>query len=229
MQEHTAGDPVTSRAPQATQRPRREDIGDLIVLHLYGSYREMGRQQVELLGPVARDVYELQLADWNRLISGFGTLAKIADRSLPRFWMTTGSRYERSGYYEEVRGMADGLGVSGADGWRGVLGVLGSGTTTFVATRSASADGTAIIGKNSDWSDRYGLRRPLVCHYHPTGGDLPHIMATWPLLSFPVMGINEAGFALGVNFFNADQVLGLGLPQWVYRCARPRWNTRPKS
>ena len=34
--------------------PRREDRGDLIVLHLYGLYYEMGRQQAELLGPVAR-------------------------------------------------------------------------------------------------------------------------------------------------------------------------------
>ena len=37
-------------------QPRREDKGDLIVLHLYGSYRQMGRQQIELLGPVGRDL-----------------------------------------------------------------------------------------------------------------------------------------------------------------------------
>src|SRR3990172_10038500 len=177
-------------------RPRCEDIGGLIVLHLYGSYREMGRQQVELLGSIARDLYEFQLADWRRLISSFGVLAKLVDRFLPRFWMSVGPRYDRSGLYEEIRGFADGLGVSTPDAWRGVFGVLGSGTTTFVATRTATADGGAIIGKNSDWTDSYGRRPPVVSHYHPNNGDLAFILAGWPLLPSPATGINEAGFAL---------------------------------
>lgn len=41
------------RACAAAARPRREDRRDLIVLHLYGLYYEMGRQRAELLGPVA--------------------------------------------------------------------------------------------------------------------------------------------------------------------------------
>ena len=206
-------------ARPAAGQPRREDRGDLIVLHLFGSYREMGRQQVELLGPVARDVYELQLADWRRLISGFGILAKLADRFLPRFWMSTGPQYDRSGLYEEIRGYADGLGVSAPDAWRGAFGVLGSGTTTFVATRTATADGSAIIGKNSDWTDSDGRRPPVVCHYHPDNGDLDFILAGWPLLPSPATGINEAGLALGLNFFTADQILGLWMPEWPYRRA----------
>lgn len=201
-------------------KPRREDQGDLIVLHLYGSYRDMGRQHVELLGPLAREAYALNRADWDRLLDQFGTLVRLADLLVPRVSMLLGPRYDKSGLYEEIAGMADGLGVSAAEGWRGLFGVLGGGlTTTFVATRTATADGSAIIGKNSDWSDGYGLRRPVVSHYHPTNGDLTYVMATWPLLSFPVVGVNEAGFALGLNFFNADQVLGLGLPQWPWRRA----------
>lgn len=206
--------------PNVSGEPRREDHGDLIVLHLYGSYRDMGRQQVELLGPLAREVYALNRADWDRLLDQFGTMVRLADLLVPRVSMLLGRRYDKSGLYEEIAGMADGLGVSAAEGWRGLFGVLGGGlTTTFLATRTATADGSAIIGKNTDWSDGYGLRRPVVSHYHPTNGDLAHVMATWPLLSCPVVGVNEAGFALGLNFFNADQILGFGLPQWPWRRA----------
>ena len=58
--------------------PRREDHGDLIVLHLYGSYREMGRQHVELLGPLAREVYDLQHRDWMGLAAELGLAERAA-------------------------------------------------------------------------------------------------------------------------------------------------------
>lgn len=206
--------------PTATGEPRREDRGDLIVLYLHGSYREMGRQHVGLLGPVAREVYALNRADWDSLIGQFGPAARLVDLLLPGFWMRFGPRYERSSLYEEIAGMADGLRVSAADAWRGVFGVLGGiSTTTFLATRSATADGGAIIGKNSDTGDGYGRRRPIVSHYHPTNGDLAYVMAAWPMLSFPLVGVNEAGFGLGMNFFIADQILGFGLPHWPWRRA----------
>ncbi len=209
---------VPAVAP-AGDTPRREDQGNLIVLHLYGQYRDMGRQHVELLGPLARDVYDLQRADWGRLISSLGLAGRMVDATLPPFWSGLWSRWEGSGMYAEINGMADALGVSGADAWRGAFGVLGSGTTTLVATGSATADGSAIVAKNSDWTDSYGLRRPMVIHYNPVNGDLPHVMATWPLLNCPVMGVNSAGFAIGINFFMADQVLGVGPTQWPWRRA----------
>ncbi len=197
----------------------REDRGDLIVLHLRGSYREMGRQQVELLGPLAQEVYEVQRADWYGLIKDLGFAGKLADLILPRFWTSLWFRFEKSGYYEEMNGMADALRVSRADGWRGVVGALGSGSTVFLATRSATPDGQAIVGRNVDWPDRYGCRRPVVSHYHPTNGDLAHVIATWPILGFPIVGLNEAGLALSMNFFAADEILGLGRSQWPWRRA----------
>ena len=200
-------------------QPRREDHGALIVLHLYGTYHAMGRQHVELLGTLARDVYELQRADWARLIASLGAVGKIVDSALPPFWSGLWWRWEGSHLYDEINGMADALGVSGADAWRGVFGVLGSGTTTFLATGTATADGSAIIGKNTDWTDSYGLRRPVVIHYNPSNGDLPHVMATWPLLGAPLVGVNSAGFAIGMNFFMADEVLGFGPTQWPWRRA----------
>ncbi len=207
---------MTVQAAPSNQ-PRREDRGDLIVLHLYGSYYEMGRQQIELLGPLARDIYALHRYDWSSLIGGFGALARVADALLPRFQMTVGPRYDESSFYQEIRGIGDALGVAGTAAWRGVFGSLGGATTTFVATRSATADGHAILAKNSDWPDRYGRRPPMVTCYHPDNGDLPHVVAGWPLTPLGAAGVNQAGLALGLNFFNADQVLALGLPRWPYR------------
>lgn len=207
----------TTAAPRS--KPRREDCGALVVLHLYGSYREMGRQHVELLGPIARDVYELQREHWARLIESVGAIGRVADSALPRFWMDFWWRWEGSRNYEEIRGMAEALGVSGPDACRGVLGILGSGTTTLVATGKATADGMAVIAKNSDWTDCDGVRRPLIIHCNPDNGDLPHVIATWPLLGCPIVGLNSAGFAIGVNFFMADQVLGFGPVQWPWRRA----------
>jgi len=177
----------------------------------------MGRQQIELLGPLARNIYELHRADWRLLLSGFGVLASIADRFLPRFWMTAGPRYDDSGTYDEILGFSDGLGVSASAAWRGVYGSLGGATTTFVATRTATRDGNAILAKNSDWPDRYGKRPPLVIHYDPDNGDQSHVVAGWPLTPSGAAGLNASGVALGLNFFNADQILALGRPRWPYR------------
>jgi hypothetical protein len=202
----------------AAPAPRREDVGDLIVLHLYGSYREMGRQQVDLLGQTARDMYDMHRADWSQLLSGFGTMARVADTFLPRLWMRLGRGYDDSGFYDEIGGIGDGLRVSPAAAWRGVFGSLGGQTTTFAATRAATADGNAILAKNSDWPDRYGRRPQMVTHYHPDNGDLGHVVAGWPLTPLGAAGLNEAGLAYGLNFFNADQVLHIGLrPRWPYR------------
>ena len=193
--------------------PSREDHGDLIVLHLRGTQRQMGRQHAELLGPLARGIYEIHREDWDRLIRQLGAAGTVANAILPAWWMGGWRRFERSGLYEFVLGVGDALKVSPANAWRGVFGFLGSGTTTFLAGRSATADGAAMIGKNSDWSDLGGRRAPVVMDCQPAGG-LRYIGAGWPLIPFPHTAVNEAGFALGINFFNANEVLALALPRW---------------
>src|SRR5262245_6862333 len=104
-------------ASAAAAEPRREDHGDLVVLHVEGTYREMGRQQVELLGPLARDVYAFNRADYARSIRAAG----LATRLLDRFGMPIASRMLRgdpSGIGEQIAGIAEGLGVAPRDAMR---------------------------------------------------------------------------------------------------------------
>lgn len=208
-----------SAAPaRAEGEPRREDRGDLVVLHLAGSYEEMGRQMAELMRGELRDVYRLQHESYERLLAQAGFGAGLLDRLLFPAWSAFGPLYEKSGFHDEIRGMAAGLDLPPRELLRAMFS-LSAGSTVFVATRSATLDGAALIGRNVDWDDASGRRRPVVIHYHPDNGDLDHVSVGWPLVGLPTVGLNEAGFALSFNFFLSEPRVGLALPQWPHRRA----------
>jgi hypothetical protein len=196
----------------------RRDLGDLIVLDVGGSYPEMGRQQATLLGDDLRRVYRVQLDDHERSVARGGAGDRILDAIGIPIWSAIGGYFEDSHFHEELAGMAEGLGVPRRDLMRALL-ALGGGSTVFAATRSATADGNALIGRNVDWDDDLGARRPLVVHLHPDGGDIEHLFVGWPLVGVPTVGLNEAGFALSFNYFETDPQVGLWLPQWPHRRA----------
>jgi hypothetical protein len=198
--------------------PSRRDLGDLIVLEVSGSYEEMGRQQAELLGEDLRRVYEWQRADHARAVARGGFGAWLLDAVGIPIWAAIGGAFEDSHFHEELAGMAAGLGIARSDLMRALLS-LGGGSTVFAATRSATADGQALIGRNVDWGDALGARRPLVMRVTPTNGDLAHLFVGWPLSGLPTVGINEAGFALSFNYFETDPQVGMWLPQWPHRRA----------
>jgi hypothetical protein len=190
-----------------TGTPRREERGDLIVLYLYGSYYDMGRQQAQLLGPVAQRMYAYHLDKYRRGLAAGGLGLRVQDFGM-RLLTWVGPWYEQSGFFDEMNGIADGLGVPRADLLRAVV-ATAFGSTVFAATRSATQDGGAIIGRNVDWDDGDGTMRPVVMHFHPNNGDLAYIMGGWPLIGAPAIGMNEAGLALSFNFFVADEVVGV--------------------
>ena len=204
-------------ASAAAAEPRREDHGDLVVLHVEGTYREMGRQQVELLGPLAREVYAFNRVDYARSIRAAGLAARGFDRlGLPiASWRL---RSDPSGMGEQIAGIAEGLGVAPREAMRAGF-ALDAGSTVFLATGSATADGAALIGRNADWGDAGGRRRPVVTIFRPTHGDLAHIAGGWPLLTLPVIGLNEAGFALSMNFFETEPLLQPFGGAWPHRRA----------
>ena len=199
-------------------QPSRRDAGDLIVLEVSGSYEQMGRQQAELLGDDLRRVYVLQKADHDRAVASGGAGAAVLDAVGIPAWAAIGGAFDDSSLHDELAGMAAGLGVSRSDLMRALLS-LGGGSTVFAATRSATADGAALVGRNVDWDDGLGARRPVVVHYRPDNGDIEYLFAGWPLVGVPTVGVNAAGFALSFNYFETDPQVGMLLPQWPHRRA----------
>ena len=203
--------------PASDRVPRREDRGGLIVLYLYGSYEEMGRQEARLLGQTAIDAETLYGDHWKGLLARMGAGVKIADALWLPVLSWSGPLYEQSGMFAESVGISRELGISRTDSVRLFYGGIFGGSTSFVATRKATMGGGAILGRNIDWGDDGGLRRPVVVHYHPNNGDLAHISVGWQLGRIPIAGLNEAGLAVSINFFENDQMVGLNFPQFAYR------------
>jgi hypothetical protein len=210
----------------STVNAHREDYGALSVLDVYGSYRDMGCQQVELLGPEARemgDLYRSRLAD---VVRARGVSTRLMGAVLFPLWAMVGPFHDDSSFFDEAFGIAEALRISDADAVRLVYGaVFGGGSTAFAATRTATADGGAIVGRNVDWSDDGGRRRPIAIRYHPANGDLVHVIATWPLVLIPIVGINEAGLTVSINFFDADKMIAFRIPRFLYRRVLQRATT----
>ncbi|GAB4343238.1 MAG: hypothetical protein Kow0099_21540 [Candidatus Abyssubacteria bacterium] len=206
------------------EEPRREDIGDLIVLHLYGSYEEMGRQEAELLEQDLRRVYEYQIENYKDLVADGGLRGRFLNNVIIPLHSALSPLSDGSGLYEEIGGMASGLGVPRRNALRALLS-LAAGSTVFAATRSATVDGEALIGRNVDWYDGFGRRRPLVAVYHPDGEELDYIFCGWPLVGVPTVGLNEAGLAISFNFFVTDPQVSLFFPSWPHRRALQKART----
>jgi hypothetical protein len=204
--------------------PRREEHGDLIVLYVRGSHREMGRQQAELLGDDLRRVYEHQRAEYRRGLERAGRGARVAERLLLPFASAVNRLGDESGFAAEAAGLARGLGVAPRDVLRAQFS-LDAASTVFAATRGATADGGPLLGRNVDWGDARGLRRPVVTHYDPDDGDLRHVAAHWPLNPLFTVGLNEAGFALSFNFFETEPLVSVLRPSWPHRLALQRART----
>jgi len=88
-------------APASDRVPRREDRGGLIVLYLYGSYEEMGREEARLLGQTAIDAETLYGDHWKGLLAKMGVGVKIADALWLPVLSWTGLLYEQSGMFAE--------------------------------------------------------------------------------------------------------------------------------
>jgi hypothetical protein len=188
--------------PAAAAEPRRIDHGDLIVLEVYGSYHEMGQQLGELLGEDGRRVLELNL-EFYRASQPGGLGAWFFDRIvLP---LATRFMSDDTGVMDEASGYAEAMGMSRTDFLRSQIGAgTAGGSTVLAATRSATADGNALLVRNVDWIDFGGLLKPTVIHYHPDNGDQEYLSAGWPLLQIPTVGINESGLAFSLNYFATD-------------------------
>ncbi len=111
--------------------PRREDRGGLIVLYLYGSYEEMGRQEARLLGQTAIDGETLYGDHWKGLLARMGAGVKIANALWLPVLSWAGPLYEQSGMFAESAGISEELGISRTDSVRLFYGGIFGGSTSL--------------------------------------------------------------------------------------------------
>jgi hypothetical protein len=197
------------------------------VLEVGGSYEEMGRQQADLLGDDLRRVYAVQRQEHERAVARGGFGDRVLDAVGIPLWSGIGGHFEDSHFHEELAGMAAGLGVAPRDLLRALL-ALGGGSTVFAATRSATADGQALIGRNVDWDDALGARRPVVVRLRPTNGDLEHLFVGWPLWdSRP--SVSTRRLRALVHLFRTRSAGGDVAPRGVHRRVAPARERRRRN
>jgi hypothetical protein len=202
-------------ASAGAAEPRRIDHGDLIVLEVHGSYHEMGRQLGELLGEDGQRVLELNLEFYRRSQPG-GAGAWFFDRIV----LPLAARFmsDDTSVMDEASGYAEAMGVSRTDFLRSQIGAgTAAGSTVLAATRSATADGNALLVRNVDWIDFGGLLKPTVIHYHPDNGDQEYLSAGWPLLQIPTVGVNASGLAFSLNYFATEPQMEPTSRSYPYR------------
>lgn len=215
--------PLLLAGPASASEPRRIDHGDLIELDVYGSYEEMGGQLAELLGDDGQRVLELNLEFYRRTRPG-----GIGDWLFDRVVLPLAARFmsDDTGVTDEAAGYARVMGVPRSDFLRSQIGAgSAGGSTVLAATRSATADGNALLVRNVDWIDFGGLLKPTVIHYHPDNGDQEYLSAGWPLLQIPTVGINESGLAFSLNYFATDPQMQPTSRSYPYRRVLQRATT----
>ena len=80
------GVPMTT----AAAAPHRENHGALTVLDVFGSYEEMGRQEVVLLGDDVHEAAELYGDHWRGLVRAQGAFGSVIDGLMLPLWTTFG-------------------------------------------------------------------------------------------------------------------------------------------
>ena len=133
------------------QQGQREDQGDLIVLHVYGSYRDMGRQQVELLGDEAARQKAQRSVAFDQAIAGQGLIARAFNAALLSPVLKFALLFEKSHFYDELDGVGDGLGISRTEAFRIYAGAI-FGICRFNGIRRCSR--CDCRSRRDHWSQR---------------------------------------------------------------------------
>ncbi len=178
----------------------------ITVAHLAGSYREMGRQQVELMEDGVRAGADFLLNDpLYSSIFAYAETGGLADSA--ESWAFDGVR-------EECQGMAEAAERAGIEGWttraclntsyllvilEDLQGPRKPACTQFVAAAGATADGKTVHGRNLDWARlQFIIDHPTIIVRHPEGKH-SWLEVGFPGDTFALTAINDQGLMAAVN------------------------------
>jgi predicted choloylglycine hydrolase len=211
-------------AASSTQKARLTSVGNVRIMHLFGTPFEMGRQHGRLL----KAEVQLLFRDYIVAFAGGQTQVaigtKVAELSmLPHI---------PKAYVEEMRGVAAGSGLSFeqvlvAQAFLDIKKVVQCSTVAL--TGKASESNEPMLGRNLDFpSLGFIHRHSIVVVRHPSDGQVT-VSVGWPLLLGTFSGMNASGVSLAMMEVYTKTSSLNGMPYaLLYRQALESSKTTPE-
>jgi len=198
--------PVRVQDADAGVRGRLHLVGSVPVLRVSGTPREMGYQHGAALKPQIHFLYTQYYEAMVKRLVGETDLEA---------WAHATEEFIPEAYREEMRGLAEGCGLSYdqvllvntmVDRFQTVM------CSTVVAAGDATKDGEVYFGRNLDFPGRNILQRmTIVLEWEPEGGT-PLVSVTWPGVLGVLSGMNANGVAGATMQIHRGRERRPGLP-----------------
>jgi hypothetical protein len=184
-----------------------ESIDGYPVLHVKGSPYDMGRQHGELLrDQVQKNLQNLLAIENEKAVVDVGPL-RLKPRQLIETIIKLQEPFVPPKYFEELRGLADGAGVSLADARIANFIPELFHCSGFALMNSATADGTLYHGRVLDYATDWGLQEFAVIVVAEPDNGIPFVNVTYAGFLGSVTGMNARHISIG-------EMGGGGLGHW---------------
>lgn len=181
-----------------------------------GSHRAIGQQYGEecrLLIEQHRDLALERLRSKSEL-----SYAEVTERTL---WYEPWVEHAAPFFCEEIRGLAEGAGITEAEAWllqlRAEVAIVtedesGDECTSYAVQPDATSDGIGLVGQNADLPPFY---RDIAVVAEMQFDDIPDILMLLPAGQLSYLGINDAGVGVSANFLTCDG-WRVGFPRYFF-------------
>lgn len=181
--------------------------GEVRVLELTGSYRQMGRQY----GTLAKeDLQAMHATIGEVFLNNPDKQRRMPPEELNTIARAVYDRYPRR-YREILHGMAEtsGLGLDqvllvNALEWFPKINRLSYGKCSGIAVWGPYTGGPVVFGRNDDDDPAYlaFARRPVVAVFKPNDGSIPAALINYPGVIYNATGMNAEGLFIELNAGN---------------------------
>jgi len=177
--------------------PRLEQRDGLPVVYLEGTPYEIGRQHGELLRESVRECVAQVLGYFRSYLKVPVVRGMLVNWWLDRSWGHA-LPYIPKAYLEELKGLADGSGVSLKELWR--LHAIPDRTyacSGLAVWGRATADGRLIHTRNLDWNIHAGVQRFATVFVVRPNGREPFVNVGWAGFIGTLTGVNAQQISIG--------------------------------
>jgi len=187
-------------APPDITRARIDRVGEVPVIHLYGTPYEMGYQH----GLLLRDEVQASVANATTFIDsalGIPMFGKFyARRRLDKAWAQM-KRHVPERFLDELQGLSDGSKVplKVLQRVHAMPELTSTSCSSFAAYGPATKDGRLIQIRNLDWAIRSNVQEySTLFAYHPDDPKLqPFVSIGWLGFIGVISGISQGGISVG--------------------------------